>query len=205
MSPLRKQGQMKNKEIQEERVKSYFIQATKEILKSEGLKALSVRAVADRAGYSYATMYNYFKDLNELVFYCVEDFFQECRTFSDEQVSAQPNGIARLKSKILAYAVFFTEYPGIFDLFFMERIGSLGNKKEVLELTSDSVNKICQPEWEYCLKHGLVSPNNYNLLQKQTQFMVVGILLLYLNRANPASYPEFISEINSHLDQLLGK
>ncbi len=196
---------MKNKVIQEERVKGYFIQATKEILKSEGLKALSVRAVADRAGYSYATMYNYFKDLNELVFYCVEDFFKECNTFAEEQVAAQPNGLGRLKSKILAYAIYFTEYPGIFDLFFMERIGNFQQRNGVLELTSDSAAKICQPEWEHCLKHDLISQNNYTMLQKQAQYVVTGILLLYLNRANPASYPEFVSEINLNLDQLLGK
>ena len=53
---------MERKKIQEERIRGYFIQATKEILKGEGLSALSVRNIADRAGYSYATLYNYFKE-----------------------------------------------------------------------------------------------------------------------------------------------
>ncbi len=65
---------MKNKEVQELRMKNYFIQATKEILKGEGLQAVSVRNVADKAGYSYATLYNYFKDITELIFVCVNDF-----------------------------------------------------------------------------------------------------------------------------------
>ena len=57
---------MKNKELQEQRMKGYFLQATKDMLKSEGLKSVNVRAIADRAGYSYATLYNYFKDINDL-------------------------------------------------------------------------------------------------------------------------------------------
>ena len=65
---------MKNKELQEKRMKGYFIQATKDILKGEGLKGISVRNIADQAGYSYATLYNYFKDINDLVFVCVNDF-----------------------------------------------------------------------------------------------------------------------------------
>ncbi|MBN2263533.1 MAG: TetR/AcrR family transcriptional regulator, partial [Prolixibacteraceae bacterium] len=65
---------MKNKQIQEERMKGYFVQAAKDILKSEGIKAISVRNIADRAGYSYTTLYNYFKDVNDLVFECVNDF-----------------------------------------------------------------------------------------------------------------------------------
>ncbi len=65
---------MKNKDVHEMRMKNYFIQATKEILKYERIKHVSVRSVAGRSGYSYTTIYNYFKDLNDLVFYCVEDF-----------------------------------------------------------------------------------------------------------------------------------
>ena len=61
---------MKNKIIQEQRIKGYVIQAAKEILKGEGLKSISVRNIADQAGYSYATLYNYFKDINlEETFY----------------------------------------------------------------------------------------------------------------------------------------
>ena len=58
---------MEKKQIQEQRIKSYFIQATKEILKGEGLKCISVRNIADKAGYSYATLYNYFKDVQDLI------------------------------------------------------------------------------------------------------------------------------------------
>ena len=64
---------MDKKIIQEERMKGYFIQATKEILKGEGLRAASVRNIADQAGYSYATLYNYFKDIKELIFVCIKD------------------------------------------------------------------------------------------------------------------------------------
>ena len=54
---------MENKEIQEERVRSYFVQAANEILRGEGITNLSVRNVSEKAGYSYATLYNYFKNI----------------------------------------------------------------------------------------------------------------------------------------------
>ena len=61
-----------------------FNEANKETLKGEGLKAVSVRTVSEQAGYSFATLYNYFKDLNELIFICVKDFMMECETLIDE-------------------------------------------------------------------------------------------------------------------------
>ena len=71
---------MKHKEIQEERMRGYFIEAAKEILKGEGLRCISVRNIADRAGYSYATLYNYFNDSKELIYECVKDFQDECES-----------------------------------------------------------------------------------------------------------------------------
>lgn len=59
---------MRNRQIQEERIKTYFLDSAKNLLRAEGLKGVSVRNVAYRAGYSYATLYNYFKDINDLLF-----------------------------------------------------------------------------------------------------------------------------------------
>ncbi len=58
---------MENKEIQELRVKGYFVQAAMELSKGEGLKSSSVRNFEERAGYSHASLYNYFKDIKDLI------------------------------------------------------------------------------------------------------------------------------------------
>src|SRR5579859_2433857 len=116
---------MKNKEIQEQRMRGYFLQATRDLLKAEGLKSVSVRSIADRAGYSYTTMYSYFKDVNDLIFLCVHDFYEECRQHVKEHTKKQEKGLKRLKAAVKAYADYFIQYPGIFDLFFLEKMGSL--------------------------------------------------------------------------------
>lgn len=47
----------------------YFIEATNTIIEEEGLKSVTIRKVADMAGYNSATLYNYFENLNHLIFY----------------------------------------------------------------------------------------------------------------------------------------
>jgi len=198
-----KNSTMKNKDVQEKRMKSYFIQATKEILKSEGIKSLSVRSVADRAGYSYTTMYNYFKDLNDLVFYCVEDFFNECKDFAEEKVANSPNGIEKLKTKIMAYTNYFIEYPGIFDLFFLERMGDLQQKQSAIDLISLSLDRVCDAEWTYCLDHNLMKFKDAELIKSQVRYVVAGLLLFYLNRITPTTYSIFQQRLNAQLDTIL--
>ncbi|SHK36232.1 TetR/AcrR family transcriptional regulator [Hespellia stercorisuis] len=44
-----------------------FIKATQELLDEEGLDALSIRKIADRAGFHNSTLYLYFNDVNQLI------------------------------------------------------------------------------------------------------------------------------------------
>ena len=195
---------MKNKEIQEKRMKSYFIQATKDILKAEGLKGISVRNIADQAGYSYATLYNYFKDINDLVFVCVSDFQEECKQYVNNQTEKKSNGIEKLKAVILSYIKYFVEYPGIFDLFYLAKGGDFGNKQTIIDVIDKSLDNVCVNEWDYCLKHKIFEEDNIEQLKTQLRYSVIGLLSLYLNRFSPKSYTEFIKEANSLIDYQLG-
>lgn len=196
---------MKNKEIQEKRMKDYFIQATKDILRGEGLKSLSVRNIADRAGYSYATLYNYFKDVNDLVFLCVNDFQEDCESFVTNQTKKNPKGLEKIKATILAYINYFVEYPGIFDLFYLAKVSDFGNKQTTINVISNSLDNVCDAEWNYCICHNLLPIEKVESIKSQLKHIVVGLLLLYINRRTPNSYSEFINQANIQIDFLLGK
>jgi AcrR family transcriptional regulator len=57
------------------------------IIESEGIKSIRARNIANQAGYSYATLNNYFKNIKELVFYCVQDFQKEGVNFVNEKIA----------------------------------------------------------------------------------------------------------------------
>lgn len=194
---------MKNKEIQEQRMKGYFIQSTKEILKAEGLKSISVRNIAEKAGYSYATLYNYFKDVNDLIFLCVEDFQQECEEFVRNNQVQSKDATENLKSSVTAFAKYFVEYPGIFDLFFIERIGDFGSKQSTIDLIYSSFDAAIMNEWDEFTKQKQIGTSNGNIVKNQLKFTLTGMLLYYLNRRTPEKYQDFIHQIQNHFDYLI--
>lgn len=194
---------MTKKEIQEKRMKEYFIQATKDILKAEGINALSVRNIADKAGYSYATLYNYFKDINDLVFLCINDFQQECKLFVSKQSKKNSPGLDRLKASVQAYIDYFVEYPGIFDLFYLTKVGDFGNKQTIINAISISLDDVCQSDWNYCIKQNLISVEKAASIKHQLKLVVIGLLLLYLNRRIPDSYTEFMKQANDQINFLI--
>ncbi len=58
---------MTNKELRIKRIRGYFIEAAQEIIDKEGIHAVTIRKVAQRAGYNSATLYNYFRNLDHLL------------------------------------------------------------------------------------------------------------------------------------------
>jgi len=194
---------MGNKEIQEQRIKGYFIQATKEILKGEGLKCISVRNVADRAGYSYATLYNYFKDIKELIFECVVDFQNECEEFVKAETDNSKSGTIKIKAIAKAYIKYFVQYPGIFELFFLEKTSEITSKQPTLNLIYSFLNRLSKEEWEYCVSTKLFSAKEATISQDAMNYTVIGMLLFYINRRQPETYKEFSDKVDAQVNSIL--
>lgn len=60
---------MNKRTIKKHRSMSYFIDAAAKIMDEEGIDFVTIRKVSDLAGYNSATLYNYFKSLDELILY----------------------------------------------------------------------------------------------------------------------------------------
>lgn len=60
---------LSNKEIQKKRMMLYFINAAEEIIDETGFSSVTLRNVAKRAGFNSATLYNYFENLDHLLFF----------------------------------------------------------------------------------------------------------------------------------------
>ena len=71
-----------------------FINAASELMENEGMESLTLRRVAKRAGYTSATLYHYFKDLDHLTVYASMKYFEDynrnlARYLADEQDAFQ--------------------------------------------------------------------------------------------------------------------
>jgi len=194
---------MKNKIIQEKRMRGYFIQAAKEILKGEGLDSISVRNIADQAGYSYATLYNYFRDVKDLIFECIKDFQEECEEIVLKETKNTPRGVEKIKDITRSYVRYFVEYPGVFELFFLERITDIEHKQSTSELICSFLDRLCDEEWKYCVKEEIVSIGAAEKMRSILKYQVPGMLLFYLNRRNPAEYKDFLNLVDRQLEKII--
>ncbi|MDD2527190.1 MAG: TetR/AcrR family transcriptional regulator [Lentimicrobiaceae bacterium] len=194
----------RNKEIQEQRVRQYFIDATREILKGEGLKAVNVRAVSERAGYSFATLYNYFKDLNEVIFICVQDFMMECEVMIERESTGLKPGFARIKKRMELFIRYFTQYPDIFELFYTERMNDTSSRQPTSSMIYLFTDKIIEEDVDKLLKDQTISQSRAKNLRLSLKNSVIGLLLFYNNRMQPNNYQKFLEIATQQIDICCG-
>ena len=61
----------KNSELKKKRIMNFFMDAAEKIARKDGIENLSIRNIADEAGYNSATLYNYFENLDQLIAFVV--------------------------------------------------------------------------------------------------------------------------------------
>ncbi|MBN1150043.1 TetR/AcrR family transcriptional regulator [candidate division WOR-3 bacterium] len=98
------------REIRKKRTLGYFVDAACQVIEKEGIQYLSVRKVADIAGYHYATLYSYFKDIHELKYYValkfMDDIFEYIARFTKDVVFETPLDRFQQIRKAIAYYAF---------------------------------------------------------------------------------------------------
>ncbi len=166
--------------IKEERTKKFFVDAAKEIIKGEGLAALNVRNIAERAAYSPATLYVYFKDLNNLINECIDSFIDELSTFIIANYNNNDKDFYQQYYSL--YIKYFIQYTGIFQLLFIET-------NSIFRKNTDLIDKLI-------LIPKIIKPK-YKIEEDQYFYIINGLLLLYLNRNYPISYNEFMSKVQN--------
>lgn len=98
-------------------IKEMAIEAGKEIIVSEGFKALSTRRIADKIGYTAGTLYNVFDNFDDLAFHIHTRTIKDAYTFVSEKC-AEKTGTEAIKIYMLSYRNFMTENRSLFDAIF---------------------------------------------------------------------------------------
>ena len=111
----------KNLNIKQKRVMTYFIEATKELISTEGFSNLTIRKIATAAGYNSATLYNYFQDLDDLLLFSSVSFLREYINTLNEKILPSMTALERYRTIYETFNQYSLKRPEIYyNLFFLE-------------------------------------------------------------------------------------
>ncbi|AMA64562.1 MAG: TetR/AcrR family transcriptional regulator [Kurthia gibsonii] len=195
---------MNKKEIQMSRMWKYFVDATADIIQEEGLEHVTIRKVADRAGYNSATIYNYFSEMSHLIFFASMKFLKD---YTEEVAQYIQKGKDPIEQYLLAWECFCRhsfKQPQIFHAVFImdltdppEKLledyykiypADLINIPEELQsiLFERNVSKRGRSFLEIALKEGYIKEENVDAINELTILVWQGMFTNILN--NRKSY-----------------
>lgn len=186
--------------LKAQRVKSYFIQAAKDIILSEGVENVSIRKVADRAGYTFTTIYNYFKDLNELLQEVKNTMIKDVMAYMQEAVPQKTYDLEDIKNLNHKYIKYYIERPNVFRFFYSYR---LHPDREVPTQVLD-YSHLYMDTYRGFVKRGVIKEKDMIVIAKTIIYALHGLLALYFSD-NGMTADMLFDELNHITEYLLGE
>lgn len=186
--------------IKSQRVKSYFVQAAKEIILDEGVENTSVRKVADKAGYSFATLYNYFTDINELLQEVKVIMIQDVINHMLGKMPDKIYDLDDIKNLHRLYIEYYIERPNVFSFFYSYRLNTVKVKpNDILHF-----EKIWQDTYLGMVKSGAIKEAEVEIVAKTIIYTMQGVLALYFSD-NGLTTEDVYRDVERIIDHLLAE
>jgi len=106
------------------------------ILEEEGFKALSLRAVARKAGVSQAAPYNHFEDKNEMLAAIAAKGFEEMAAAQQLALQQSDEGKSKLIALGKGYVSYGLEHPALLRLMFGPEFAATGQYPQLSKVSN---------------------------------------------------------------------
>ena len=152
--------------LRQRRIMGYFIEAADAIIKEEGIDALTIRKVADKAGYTSATLYNYFDNLNHLLFLASMNHIVAYNNEIERRVASCNNSVEIYLTICECFCEYSFKEPEIYNLLFYS------NQDDKMEEYTQQYYELFESE-KKCDPPTLSKIININNLFKRSYIMVM--------------------------------
>lgn len=195
---------MTNKEIQRKRMMMYFIDAADDLIAEGGIQEISLRKVARNAGYNSATLYNYFENLDHLIFYAAMKHIKDYALALESYVEKGKGAMYRFLRVWECFCDYAYDKPEIYNAiffpklekhmehyvreyykFFPEEMSSRDSTISTMLLKRD-ISDRAMTLVEDCVNEGYISRDDAEKVNDMTLLIFEGILKRVLN--NKISY-----------------
>ncbi len=196
---------MVNKKIQAERMRKYFVEAAYNILIEQGMDKLTVRNIAKKAGYSYATIYNYFNNFDELlwavgikVVHNLSDVLEKHYETKKEKLK----GVQLLNSVYNKYIDFFLENEKLYHFIFFKNIKT-SDLKDIKTESPPNLFNLQQNIMQTFVSEGLIKEKNKEITGELLTNSINGLLSLYFSGKEGLSKKELHLKAEEYVEYLI--
>lgn len=210
----------RNQELKKARMTRYFIDAVKELAKSQPVFSITLRDIARQAGFNSATLYNYFKNMEQFMAFALMDLTSEMwmENTRREQTITDPMQqyfslwevqcrTAFENPNLFLYFFLMDDKQPVYDVgpsyfaIFKERWVQIGPRFRA-QLSNASFQKKNQNYLMPCVEAGYLREEDLAELVRDADILFGGILLQVLRRPHE---PVHVSEMTRRFFDTLSR
>ena len=192
-----------NQKRKRNRIKMFFLEAAKEMIVSQGVESVSVRKIADAAGYSYPTLYNYYNDLNALLQETKVLMILDMVNLLKQEMKVSITGPADLKAALKAYIQYYLNHPNVFKFFYLFPLKTPEGKAEDALMMPD-FNAIWHEAFQAFVQSGKLAQKDIEAAAKTMIYAIHGMLMLsFSNNGDLGDTSNLYRDLDHIVDFLL--
>lgn len=190
------------KNLKRQRIKMYFLEATKEVIISEGYEKVSVRRVADIAGYSYATIYNYFADLNQLMREVKQVMIVELFETLQGKMQRKAYDMDEIKESFRLYVEYYFKNPNVFKFFYFYPFGRPSQAAEI-EGEAPDYGSMWKETFKGLVLEGKIKEQDIEVVAKTLIYAIHGLIMLCFSNNGDLTEEKVYEELDRILEFVL--
>ncbi|MCT4607410.1 MAG: TetR/AcrR family transcriptional regulator [Marinisporobacter sp.] len=212
---------MNKKAIQKKRMMRYFIEATHQIIEKEGIDYVTIRKVSDLAGYNSATLYNYFENLDHLIFFASIKYLKDYALNLPRFIEGTKNSMEQYLEIWKCFCYYSFQKPKIYYALFFDKHHNLTQNiiKEYYEIFSDELDehfKNILPMFlkqdiydrnmiilEPCASEGFIKKEDLKEINEMTILLYQSILLKVINTQEKLSLDHMVQKALKYIQQII--
>lgn len=206
-----------SKDIKKKRTLKIFIEETRKLINEVGIDNVTIRKVAEKTGYNSATIYNYFDNCNQLIFFASLDFLGEYSQAMPAYIADAEDEKERFILMWECFCKFSFENPKIYYSIFTEHIGDESKvlmdnyfkiyPKKLQTADESLVPMLRSPDLSERASVASQALINNNLLSKETAknmdnmitYIYHGLLTLMINKRTTHTAESALETITKHI------
>ncbi|ARK32866.1 TetR/AcrR family transcriptional regulator [Halalkalibacter krulwichiae] len=187
------------KEIQRARMWRYFLDAATDVIDEEGVNNVTIRKIADRAGFTASTAYNYFKDLSHLKFFAAMRFTADYLNELPEYLSKGSNTVENWLHSWECFCKHSFRQPEIYSVIFIDNLGTLPQellkdyyeiyRKDLTHLPDEIQTIVMEQNFskrsalyiEKAVEEGFIKQKDIEMIAELTLMIWKGMMITYMN------------------------
>ncbi len=199
---MEKRAAKDKKDYKRKRIKGYFLEAAKGLIINQGVEAVSVRKVADMAGYSYGTIYNYFADINELLWEVKIDMTNDLVEEISEKTQNTTYDIQGIKGLFRIYTAYYFKNPNVFKFFYLHSLSrpEVTTEESIIE---PDFNTMWKDTFKGFVDTGKLQEKDIEVVAKLIIYAVHGMLTLCFSNNGDLTEENVYKELDKIVDYLL--